>query len=189
MARVTVRKLRVKIERVPGLQHFLVLADLQGQFALQHVNKLDAGMLVDVNFLRSHGFEFREVGVEFAVGGQKIEGLEVKGGLFQVGRFRKAQTVFFSSERESVPQFFIIEKVFESDAENQRDARKRRERGIQLAVLEFGKQSGRKPGVAAEFDEAHLAAKTQLLQLVTDVVMIKSFFQMLGNHGEVLFSP
>src|SRR6266849_4634688 len=146
-------------------------------------------MLVDVNFLRSHGLEFREVGVELAVGGQKIEGFEIKGGFFQVGRFRKAQAVLLSSEREGVPQLFIIEKVFEPDAEYQRDARKRREGGIELSVLKFGKQSGRKPGVAAEFDEAHLAAKAQLLQLVTDVVVIKSFFQMLGNHCEVLFSP
>jgi hypothetical protein len=88
----------------------------------------------------------------------------------------KRKRSFFADQRKGVALAFVAEEMLEPDAENEGNAGKSRQTGIEFAVLELGEERWGKSGVAAEFDKAHFAAESQMLDLVADVISIQSLF-------------
>lgn len=140
-------------------------------------------MLVDANFFRGHGMKIGVIGIEFPAGGQKIERFEIEGERGKCSGFRKAEAIFFADERKGAALAFVAEEMLEPDAENEGNAGKSGQSGIELAVLELGEERGGKSGMAAEFDKAHFAAESQMLDLVADVILIQSLFEMGSDHA------
>jgi hypothetical protein len=78
---------------------------------------------------------------------------------------------------------FIAEEIIKANAENKSDAGEGGKGRVELAVLKLGKEGGREAGVAAELDQTHLSAQTEVLQLVADVVFVECFFEVGSDHA------
>jgi len=169
------RKLRVEIQGIAGIEDFLIRTQLERQLASQHVDELDSGVLVNANPVTRNGAEIRVVGIEFAIRGQEIERLEIKRNRVDTWSFGKAQTFFLAGQRENVPLAFTGEEVVKPNTEDESDARERRKCGVQFSVLKFGNERGRKPGVAGQFDQTHFAAQPEMFEFVADMIGVQRF--------------
>src|ERR1700739_1001902 len=129
-AGVAVGQLRIKIQGITGVQDFLLRADLEGKLSFQHINEFHTGVLVHMDISRVNGAEIGKIGVEFPVGGQKIERLEIKSGLFDFGCFGKTQAVLFSHQGEGMFLPLVAEEIVQANAEDERDARKSGDSGV-----------------------------------------------------------
>jgi hypothetical protein len=78
---------------------------------------------------------------------------------------------------------FIAEEIIKANAENKSDAGEGGKGRVELAVLELAKEGGREAGVAAELDQTHRSAQTEVLQLVADVVFVECFFEVGSDHA------
>jgi hypothetical protein len=109
---------RIEVQGIAGRKNLLIGTNFQAKFSLQYVNKFDAGMLVHADFFRRHGVEICVVGIEFAIGGQKVERFEIEGQWRKFRCFGKAQALFSTHQGEGMFLALIAEEMIKANTEN-----------------------------------------------------------------------
>src|SRR5579863_1551846 len=161
---------RVEINSVFRLQNELLAANSQGQRALQHVEKLDSGVLVGLNLFQGQFLKIAKKCTQFALRGAVIQTFEIVGHICTSWALRKAHAFALSHHGHHPPLAFVGEEVVQPYPEYHGYAQECGQSGKQLSPFQLRQKGRRQARVFAQFDQSHALAQAQSAQFFADGV-------------------
>src|ERR1700686_1614287 len=175
---IAVSHRRVEIDGVFRLQKEFLAANLDGQGALQNIEKFDPGLFVRLQFFERDLLKICQKGTQLTLGGPVVQALKV---ILQIGRARALREAnpFFPPYYAHDPAFPLVgEEVIQSNPEDHRYAQQGGKSGKQLSPLQLGQQCRGKARMLTQFHQSHALAQAQGAQFFTDGITP----QAVGNR-------
>ena len=178
-ALIGVRRTRVEVNRVPGFQRADLVAVMNLQFTLQHIEEFGPRVHVrlGLHFL-GQGKKLGKVRVHVPIGNHVAQALKIVSRIAYPGLWHSdALRASMYTEQRGGLALKEIRKIL---GEDHRDAGEIAQRRDHPARLQLRKETGGKTGVLAQFDKAHGLLEPQPLDTFADV-----FFrnEALGGFG------
>ena len=144
-------------------------------------------MMMRTKFIGLNGLEFGEVSVGAALVGFVVEALEMIGHVGSARTLGQPNALVFPDDSGCVAAALIYEEVVEPNAEDESDAQKRGQRGVEFVALELGEECRGESGVLTELDETHAFLEAQGAKFGADLVRPKIVVDGLVGHGGPVF--
>jgi len=95
-------------------------------------------MVVGLEFFDGNFLEVGQESAEVALGGPVVEAFEVILDILRARPLGESHALFFAHYSYHPALAFVGKEVIKANAEDERDAQQRRQRGIQLVAFELG---------------------------------------------------